>query len=71
MRAVRAEGEGPSSRKERHNELRRTYSHERKQDYIGFEENLGLLVSKLTEKYGNRRGVSICGMGGLGKNNFS
>ncbi|KAM7486214.1 hypothetical protein LguiA_002223 [Lonicera macranthoides] len=67
IRAVTEGGEGPSSSHERVNQLRRSYSHVIEEDFVGFDEDVNILVEKLVDQYRDRRVVSICGMGGLGK----
>lgn len=47
--------------------LRRTYSHNIEEDFVGFKENISKLVAQLMRDDNQCRVVSICGMGGLGK----
>ncbi|KAM7488991.1 hypothetical protein LguiB_026475 [Lonicera macranthoides] len=65
IRAVTKGGEGPSSSHERLNQLRRSYSHVIEEDFVGFDEDIKILVEKLVNQYSDRRVVSICGTGGL------
>ncbi|KAM7485848.1 hypothetical protein LguiA_001857 [Lonicera macranthoides] len=67
IRAVREGGEGPSSRQERLNEVRKIYPHFIEKDFVGFDEDIKTLVKELVNQYRTRRVVSIFGMGGLGK----
>ncbi|KAI7981577.1 putative disease resistance RPP8-like protein 2 [Camellia lanceoleosa] len=62
------EREGSSSALQRQFQFRRTYSHVKDEDFIGFEQDIKILVAQLvSEEAKHRRVVSICGMGGLGK----
>ncbi|KAM7486215.1 hypothetical protein LguiA_002224 [Lonicera macranthoides] len=67
MRAITEGGEDPSSSHERVNQLRRSYSHVIEGDFVGFDEDVNILVEKLIDQYRDHRVVSICGIGGLGK----
>ena len=68
IRAVTGGGEGPSSSHEGLlNQVRRSYSHVIEEDFVGFDEDVNLLVDKLVNRFTDRRAVSIIGMGGLGK----
>ncbi|GMQ10710.1 hypothetical protein CsSME_00053607 [Camellia sinensis var. sinensis] len=54
---------------EKQQELRQSYQHVVKEDFVGFEEDLNKVVKHLVQvhDYTPSRVVSICGMGGLGK----
>ncbi|KAI8004788.1 putative disease resistance protein [Camellia lanceoleosa] len=62
------ERECSSSTLQRSSQLRQTYSHVHEEDFIGFDQDIKILVAQLgSEETKHRRVVSICGMGGLGK----
>ncbi|KAL7177257.1 hypothetical protein ACSBR2_030576 [Camellia fascicularis] len=62
------ERECSSSTLQRSSQLRRTYSHVHEEDFIGFKQDIKILVAQLvSEEAKHCRVVSICGMGGLGK----
>ncbi|GMP77489.1 hypothetical protein CsSME_00033755 [Camellia sinensis var. sinensis] len=66
--AMTPEREGSSSALQRQFQFRRTYSHVKDEDFIGFEQDIKILVAQLvSEEAKHRRVVSICGMPGLGK----
>ncbi|CAL5413584.1 unnamed protein product [Camellia sinensis] len=66
--AMTPEREGSSSALQRQFQFRRTYSHVKDEDFIGFEQDIKILVAQLvSEEAKHRRVVSICGMAGLGK----
>ncbi|CAL5362249.1 unnamed protein product [Camellia sinensis] len=58
-----------SSATEKQQELRQSYQHVVEEDFVGFEEDLNMVVKHLVQVdvYTPSRVVSICGMGGLGK----
>ncbi|CAL5362262.1 unnamed protein product [Camellia sinensis] len=58
-----------SSTIEKQQELRQSYQHVVEEDFVGFEEDLNMVVKHLVQvnDYTPSRVVSICGMGGLGK----
>ncbi|KAJ9683823.1 hypothetical protein PVL29_016360 [Vitis rotundifolia] len=61
------EGESSSSRNERPQQGRPTYSHLDDKDIIGVEESVKILVEQLVEPARKWSVVAIYGMGGLGK----
>ncbi|KAL7209924.1 hypothetical protein ACSBR1_031483 [Camellia fascicularis] len=66
--AMPHERECSSSALQRPSQLRRTYSHVHEEDFIGFEQDIKILVAQLvSEEAKHHRVVSICGMRGLGK----
>ncbi|KAM7460268.1 hypothetical protein LguiA_001955 [Lonicera macranthoides] len=65
IRAVTEGGEGPSSSRERLNQVRRSYSHVIEEDVVGSDKDIKTLAEKLVNQ--DHRVVSIFGMGGLGK----
>ncbi|KAL1547733.1 putative disease resistance protein [Salvia divinorum] len=52
---------------ERQRLLRQTYAHEVEHNFVGMEEDIELLVSKVKDETRRKRVVKIYGMGGLGK----
>ncbi|THG14689.1 hypothetical protein TEA_004759 [Camellia sinensis var. sinensis] len=66
--AMAHERECSSSTLQRSSQLRQTYSHVHEEDFIGFEQDIKILVAQLvSEEAKHCRVVSICDMGGLGK----
>ncbi|GMQ05008.1 hypothetical protein CsSME_00050216 [Camellia sinensis var. sinensis] len=66
--AMAHERECSSSMLQRSSQLRQTYSHVHEEDFIGFEQDIKILVAQLvSEEAKHCRVVSICDMGGLGK----
>ena len=65
--SARPEEEGPSSR--RQPLFRRTYSHVKEDNFIGLDNDVEMLVQKLTNEHEEspKSVASIFGMGGLGK----
>ncbi|OMO77724.1 NB-ARC domain-containing protein [Corchorus olitorius] len=67
VKKIRDEG-GPSSSNDQRRESRRPYPHIIEDNIVGLEDDIKNVVSILVdEEHHDRRVVSICGMGGLGK----
>ncbi|OMO65743.1 Disease resistance protein [Corchorus capsularis] len=67
VKKIRDEG-GPSSSNDQRRESRRPYPHIIEDNIVGLDNDIRNVVSSLVdEEHHDRRVVSICGMGGLGK----